>query len=224
MNTEKILEIYYDHYKETCLLNKEAQTRRNKSFILLCVLEMLSFLMINNPDFIYSLLNDVVKAKLETSIRFSTIIFQTVLWILLTYILIRYVQDVLYVEKQYRYLNRLEKKIENLLGEQGIDYIFCREGVGYKNEYPMVLNIIDMFYKMFLPLLFTTINIVRIKIEWDVKTPCIALWCDSVICFAIFIITWFYFFNIHSKITGWFMKCPLIERLASLLQKIMKEV
>ena len=33
------LEMLYDHYKETFCLSKEAQARRNKSFIVLCILE-----------------------------------------------------------------------------------------------------------------------------------------------------------------------------------------
>ncbi len=33
------LELLYDHYKETFSLSKEVQTRRNKSFIVLYVLE-----------------------------------------------------------------------------------------------------------------------------------------------------------------------------------------
>ncbi len=45
MDQEKILETYYDHYKETDAQNKVAQNRRNKCFILLCILEALLFLL-----------------------------------------------------------------------------------------------------------------------------------------------------------------------------------
>ena len=40
------INILYDHYKETYQLSRQAQKRRNKSFIILCLLEALSFLLI----------------------------------------------------------------------------------------------------------------------------------------------------------------------------------
>ena len=44
------LDLYYDHYKETYALSKQAQTRRNKLFVLLCVFEALSFLVLIKPN------------------------------------------------------------------------------------------------------------------------------------------------------------------------------
>ena len=44
------LEMLYDHYKETFSLSKEAQARRNKSFIVLCILEAFSFLLLIRPE------------------------------------------------------------------------------------------------------------------------------------------------------------------------------
>ena len=44
------LEMLYDHYKETFCLSKEAQARRNKSFIVLCILEAFSFLLLIRPE------------------------------------------------------------------------------------------------------------------------------------------------------------------------------
>ena len=64
MEKDKILETYYDHYKETSSLCKEAQSRRNYNFAILCVLEAVSFLMIRNPDLICGLLNDAAKEEI----------------------------------------------------------------------------------------------------------------------------------------------------------------
>ena len=44
------LEISYDHYKETCELSRQAQSRRNKNFVILCVLEATSFLFLVEPE------------------------------------------------------------------------------------------------------------------------------------------------------------------------------
>lgn len=224
MDSDKVLETYYDHYKESNSLSKAAQSRRNKSFAYLCVLEAISFLMIRNPEFICGLLNEAVAKKLESTIQIGTNIIQTLIWILIAYVLVRYVQDVLYVERQYLYLGGLEKKIAKQLGEKENESIFSREGDNYLRDYPMVLNFIDLFYKMFAPILFAVINVVHIVQEWSYGGSRFSLICDTVICAAILIITWFYFFAIHKKITAWFLKCPPIGWIAKILRKWLKEV
>lgn len=220
MEKDNVLETYYDHYKETNTLSKEAQSRRNKNFAILCVLEAISFLMLRNPDLICGLLNDAAKEKLEITIWVSNGILQTLIWILIAYVLVRYVQDVLYVERQYKYLDKLEKMITGLLG----DDIFSREGDNYLKDYPPVLNFVDWFYKFFSPILFTVINIAHIVGEWRTVSSKLALACDTAICVAIFIITSFYFFEVHPRIATWFKKCKPIGWLARKLRDILKYV
>lgn len=218
------LDTYYDHYKESNSFRLTALSRRNRSFVYLCVLEAISFMLIKNPDFICALLNDVVRKELEATILFSNCILQTLVWVLIAYVLVRYVQDVLYVERQYKYLSTLEKKISLLLEETDDKNIFTREGDNYLNNYPMVLNFIDLFYKILAPILFTAINIVHIVQEWNSGMTRTMLVVDTVICVAIFVITWFYFFEIHDKMTEWFKKCKPIGWLAKKLRNLLKEV
>ena len=220
MEKDKILETYYDHYKETFTLSKEAQVRRNKSFAILCVLEALSFLMLRNLNLICGLLNDVAKKNLETTIIVSNGILQTLIWILIAYVLIRYVQDVLYVERQYKYLDKLEIKITGLLG----DDIFSREGNNYLKDYPLVLNFVALFYNFFSPVLFTVINIAHIVVEWRTASSKLGLACDTMICVAILMITWLYFFEVHTRIATWFKKFKPIGLMAGKLRELLKLV
>ena len=107
-----------------------------------------------------------------------------------------------------------------------ISGIFSREGENYQRNYPMVLNFIDLFYKMLMPILFALINIVRIHEEWILsQESTIALVCDTILCVAIIVIDWFYFFEVHTKITG-FCKShlPFINSIANGLRKVLKEV
>ena len=218
------LDIYYDHYKETNGLRKAAQVKRNKNFIVLCILEAISFFMIVNPDFMCALINETVRKQLQYPINVSNSILQSLIWVLITYVLMRYIQDTLYVERQYNYLDLLEKKVAILLGEDKDDNIFCREGANYLKDYPMVLNLIDLFYKMFAPIFFTFINIARIKQEWNCGIEKFFIICDTVMFVVIIIITWFYFFEIHDKITAWFMKYKWFEKIAQALRALLKEV
>ena len=212
------LEVLYDHYKETFGLSKEAQGRRNKSFVILCVLEALSFLLLIRPEMAFELILKGINNDIVTPLQLSNTIIQTLMWLLIVYVMIRYIQDMLYVERQYVYLNNLEKKISNLTATS----IFSREGENYQKNYPMVLNFIDLFYKMLMPILFAVINIVRIYVEWmSMQVPIIALGCDTVLCTAIVIIDWFYFFEIHTKITKFCKKyIPFINLISNVLRRI----
>lgn len=220
MNSTDIL---YDHYKESFSLTKEAQTRRNKSFIFLCLLEALSFLIYINPNKAFGLLLDGIKSKLGISLTWGNTILQTLLWILIIYVLIRYIQDMLYVERQYTYLQSLEEAISHSLATN----VFNREGENYQKDYPMVLNFIDLFYKMFIPIFFIGINTLRIYMEWMSinQTPTLALICDTFLYGALFILTWFYFFEIHPKITNFCKRhLPLVEKAANILREILQKV
>lgn len=218
--TDKSTDILYDHYKETYALSKEAQGRRNKNFVILCVLEALLFLTLISPDQAFAVLISGINAELDTTLQLTNTVMQTLLWLLIAYVTVRYVQDTLYVERQYGYLVKLEKTIR----DAGIKP-FDREGDHYMHEYPIVLDFIDLFYKMLMPILFMAINIVRIVRERvSLEQVTIAFICDLIICLAISIITWFYFFKIHSKITAFCKeKIPFIGKLDGALRKILKK-
>lgn len=217
-----ILEILYDHYNQTFNLSKKAQTRRNKNFIILCLLEALSFLLLVRPEKAFDLILAGINKELNATLQLSNTIIQTLIWLLIAYVVIRYIQDMLYIERQYIYLSSLEKKISNLIS---ID-IFTREGDNYQKDYPMVLNFIDLFYKMLMPILFILINIIRIYVEWtSLNEVTIALICDTILFISIFIINWFYFFEIHSEITNYFKEnIPIINKIAKVLRTILYKV
>ena len=231
METE-VLKILYDHYKESYGLSKQAQNRRNRSFVLLCVLEAISFLILINPIKALALLTVMIQVGLlewieiadgwEAQFLFGNTVLQTLLWVLIVYVTVRYVQDVMYIERQYGYLDHLEKTIAAKTGGA----VFNREGEHYLSNYPMILNFIDLFYKMFSPILFLSINTVRIYSEWvSGKTHFLPLFCDISLYTASLIIIWFYFFEIHSKITVWCKKhLPFVNTIAVVLRKILKAV
>ena len=215
-------EILYDHYKESFSLSKEAQSRRNKSFVIICILEAVSFFVVISPATALEIIKKNIESKFDILFPSGNAILQTLLWILIVYATIRYVQDTMYIERQYSYLEKLEKqiaKIENC-------NIFDRESTNYSTNYPSVLNLIDLFYKMFSPILFFSINVFRIIQEWKIQDIIsLSLICDTILCVSLLIIIWFYFFGIHNKITKWCKThIPLLKRLDDRLQKLLKEV
>lgn len=215
------LELYYDHYKESYALCKEAQKRRNKGFVAVCCLEAISFLILIRPEIAFSTILAGISNTLGTALDLGNSTLQTLIWALIAYVLIRYCQDTLYIERQYRYINKIEKEISKCLDGDSFD----REGENYLNNYPMVLNFIDLFYNMLSPIMFFLINVVHITKEWQsTQSVKLVLLCDSILFLAISIITWFYFFEIHNKITAFFKKVPLVRKIAELLRKVLEAV
>jgi hypothetical protein len=88
------LELLYDHYKETFSLSKEAQTRRNKSFIVLCVLEAFSFFLLARPEKAFELILEGINKELDMTLQLSNTIIQTLLWLLIAYVMICYILNV----------------------------------------------------------------------------------------------------------------------------------
>lgn len=213
------LELYYDHYKDSNQNLKESQKRRNISFIALCLLETLSFLMIYIPDIICVILNAGINQQFNSDVHFSVDIIQTFIWLLIAYIFVRYAQDTVYIERQYNYIAHLEKAIRT----ETESNIFNREGETYLSDYPAILNFIDLFYKMFSPILFTIINIARIQYEWYTVNE-ISFICDLTIFTVIFCTTWLYFFYVHSKISRWFRRNRIINYLATKTISLLREV
>lgn len=216
-----LIDLYYDHYKESFALSKSEQKQRNKNFVLLCLLEGLLYLISVRPEVALELVDLGIQSQFNKTFEISLDLLQTLDWLFICYVMIRYCQNTLYIERMYHYLSNLEDFISK---ESGTD-IFQREGANYLKDYPIVLNLIDLFYKMVCPVLFEVINLYRIINEWDSKSIHMNLILDTTICIMILIITWFYFFEIHSKISSWCKEhIPFIRVIADKLKKILKEV
>ncbi len=220
MENEK-LEILYDHYKDTYALSRETQTRRNKAFVVLCVLEAIAFLTLINEGSIFDIIRGFINKELEQTILLGNTILQTLLWIFIVYIMIRYVQDTLYIERHYSYLKKLEQEISDLFGRE----LFTREGKHYKENISIVIKIIEIFYKVFMPVLFLIINTVKICIEWsNMDNNILSVILDSFLYIALLLIIWFYFFEINSKLTEYVKNhIPIINNIAVGFRKVLVE-
>ena len=52
-----------------------------------------------------------INKDIETPLQLSNTIIQTLIWLLIVYVMIRYIQDMLYIERQYMYLDKLATQI-----------------------------------------------------------------------------------------------------------------
>ena len=216
---EKTLEILYDHYKETNQLRLEAQKRRNLSFVVSCILEASSFFFLIKPETMLSVFQNIIQERLGIVVSIGNNVFQTLTWLLLTFFLIRYIQDTMYIERQYKY----QEEIEEHLNESTTLECFGREGKNYAANYPNSLNLIELFYKTFSPFLFVSVNVYRIIVE--MRNICFSTIIDLFLCICIIIILWAYFFDVHHKISEWCRKrLPGFAKIADGIRKQLKKV
>lgn len=123
------LELFYDHYKETFVVISEQTKQRDKKFVLVFILLFILLLFTFNPieysNIIFNFINE--QYLLDLSNQFSVI--QTFLWLALFYETLRYSQSMVYIEREYKYIDYLEEQITELS-----KITFNREGKDYTKK------------------------------------------------------------------------------------------
>jgi hypothetical protein len=186
------LEIIYDHYKDTFTLIKDSEKERNKIFIILCLLITGLYLLAIEPNSLYQVLRDLVKEYGKTNINFSIAIVQSLLWIVMLFYSMRYFQINSYIERQYNYLHIIEEEIN-----EKIKFTFSREGKGYLDKYPMVLNLIYFIYTWVFPVIYMGIVLYKIILEWTSIHNIRVVMFDSLIAGCIILASFLYILLLH---------------------------
>ncbi len=177
----KNLDLVYDHYKESNNILYSAQHQRELYMRILFILESINFMFLFKSDVVINILHGLLESyKINVSSISDLIqVIQIIMWILISYFLISYFQKNVYIERQYGYMDVLEKEISKISDIK----IFNREGSNYTKKYPLFLNLADIFYKFLIPILFFIVH--TIKIVNEINNSCnVSCW----VCIFKFII------------------------------------
>lgn len=144
-------ELLFEQYRETNAKNQSAIKSRNWYFVALLVLSGVSAVLASNPDFLLEVVSSVAKERfgMEAS-PLNAGAADVLAWIATLYLFMRYVQLAIGIERNYAYLNTLEKALKEALGSDA----FCREGDAYARDYPFALDLVDFIYKAVFPFTF----------------------------------------------------------------------
>lgn len=190
MTEDKILEIYYDHYKDTFENIKVYIQKRNYyTVIILLLLIILSF-QISSPTKTVEISNELIKKNIgNVIIDFKYI--SSVLLFILFWVIIMYYQIIFVIEKHYSYIHEMEEK----LSEKLEPFEILREGKNYLDHYPWLSFIVDKIYTILFPIALIFIAIVKWiseykninadYCEWN-------FWIDTIILSGIIIISLLY--------------------------------
>lgn len=161
MLDETKLQILHDHYLETCQIIKDSIKLRDRLiFLVIIVLAILiaySFWPSNSTE----ALSHAIKEKFGVPLNINPNVFSTIIWISLLAIVMRYTQIVVYIERQYSYIHKIEKSLSKKFKDE---IVFTREGVDYLNNYPPYSNWICFIYTTVFPivlLIFVFTEIIR---------------------------------------------------------------
>lgn len=187
-------ELLYDHYKETFSLIKDSIKERNRFFILLFVVMGFQFLLAVVPDSIISLAVKVVSNIYNIDISEQFIVIQNILWLVLLYFTMRYYQTTVIIERQYKYIHKLEDTISILF-----EIKFDRESKNYLEYYPKMNDMIDLIYKWVFPILYCMVICIKICVEIRTTVFGFSIIFDCLMFFSCFVLTILYLVFLHGK-------------------------
>jgi len=187
-------ELLYDHFKETYSLHLKVKKKRDTLFIMLCIGITLLFCLHLEPVGIFESVNEMMKEKYSLEIPFAISTVQSFVWIMVLCFFIRYFQTSIYIERQYKYFEKLEEIIS-----QNYKIDFYRESKNYENNYPIILSIIYRIYVYVFPALAIFVIVIKIYYEFINITNIISLIFNSIIALLIVILNIFYLVFIIKK-------------------------
>ena len=153
VNNNTILEILYDHYRDSVSIVKKDIKARQKYFQNSILFLFFQFLLIFYSSQVVDFINGILKSKLnfDSSLGYEAV--SVLLHAMLLIHLMKYFQLNVSINRQYSYLHEIENKINKFRN----DFI-TREGKSYLNNYPLFSNFIDVFYTTIFPLLVIFIS------------------------------------------------------------------
>lgn len=156
MSQIDIINVYYDHYKETNSIQKKYLIKRDHlTFCLIVTISLLSFFLID-PDRGYEIVSQLIDNQLKVqSVSFE--IINTLSIALFLFLSLRYYQVCLTIERNYTYLHN----VENILSEM-TELNIDRESGNYLSFYPWLFNVIHFFFTYLFPLIIIGISVLKI--------------------------------------------------------------
>ncbi len=153
----------YEHYNDTFSNIKESIRLRDKLTAFILILLALIALYTFWPASALEAFTQITTQKLGFSTVVNIEYLGSIIWGVLMIVIIRYTQTVVYIERQYAYIHRIEQKLHDHYTD---NVSFTREGKSYLEKYPTFSNWIYILYTIILPVLLLAIILTKIVSEW----------------------------------------------------------
>lgn len=144
---DKKMEIIYDHYKDTFQIQLKYVESRNKYFLIVLALISLLFFQMAFPGLAESILFQWMQKEISETSKINSSFFNSIFLFGLLWSLILYYQINLHIDRQYKYIHKLEENISIQIS----DFEISREGKSYTKPFPLVSWVIIRIYKFVFP-------------------------------------------------------------------------
>lgn len=193
MSPEKLASLT-DHYNDTQRIAERMVKTRDIYFFLIIGIIVLFAFQIFSPVASGGILQEVIKAQLQTETTISQIYINSILWFCLLAVSARYFQTVINLEKQYNYMHGLE----TLLSAEFDGKAYTREGKSYLKNYAIFSDWMHIVYRYIFPVALVVAVIAKIWNEINLKNVnLVALWLDILISLALILSIALYVYSLR---------------------------
>lgn len=230
MSDEKRLEILYEHYKSVVEHNRNNVRYRYRYLFYILVVVMLVLLEVFFPEDAQSFISGFLANIFDLPHNANFQIIETGLLFALMLLIVRYLQLVVTVERQYTYIHWLEDRLNEFFGEELITF----EGKFYGSNYPPILGCLNLVYKYCVPAIFVSVVILQIEMQIPVfhtKTNLISYLNSAVRAIIVISVGLYGWFLIKQNIVGKIIQCIgkkvmqiIPDRVKQLASKIIKMI
>ena len=186
------------HYSDTFANIKESIKLRDKLTAL--ILLVLAFLVLYAfwPTNAITVFSGMSKQKLGFAINIDVGFLGSIIWFALLIVVVRYMQVVVYIERQYKYIHKIEEELHKHFDNS---VAFTREGKSYLKDYPKFSDWIWVLYTIIFPLVLGIVVLIKIISEWVAYFHFItvSLLLNTAISILILISIILYMFFIHRQ-------------------------
>ena len=168
MSEEVKFQALHEHYRDTFRIIREEIKRRGKLMKIIFIVLMFGILFAFWPSELASALLQIFSARLGVELNANFFPLSSAIgiaiWFVLLSVVVRYMQTVVYLERQYEYIHRIEEELHGHYKSSSA--AFTREGKSYLEEYPTFSNLTHLSYTKIFPFALIIIICLNTIGEW----------------------------------------------------------
>lgn len=185
LSDDSKLEVLHQHYNNTFDTIKDALKRRDRSMLFIVLVLGLQFFQISDPKQASGAILNLLKSSYNIEIIVGKNIIDSILWFVLLVFIIRYNQSGVFLNRQYKYIYKIEDNLSSLMKEN----IITREGKSYLDNYPKFSDWIHFVFTWVFPILLTLVLTFNIVNSWEGIAAVFGAYGVSLTCYFMIVIT-----------------------------------
>ncbi len=158
----------HEHYRDTFSNIKGSIVLRDKLTLLVFLVLGILVLYTFWPADTLTTFSQITMREFGIAVPIGAEFLGSIIWLALLFTIIRYAQTVVYIERQYVYIHRIEKELSEHY-DKGIS--FTREGESYLKKYPKFSNWVWALYMIVFPFVLAIIVLAKIVSELVISFP-----------------------------------------------------